>query len=170
MADNTGPATKRLKLEQTYEQYAPGAMRLAFLLTGDRQQAEDLVQDSFVKMVGSFTHIRRPEAVWSYLRRSIINLHNSRLRRLRLERRYLETEGIASLSGAAARDGVEQRDEMWHRLQTLPTRQRAAIVLRYYEDLSEADTAEVLGCTKAAVKSLTARATATLRVQIGGTR
>jgi len=138
-------------------------------LTGDRTQAEDLVHDAFVRCVGRFGHLRAHEAFDAYLRRTIVNLHTSRLRRVRVEREFLSKEaGHAERTSMFAVPDVAAREDMWRRLQTLPPRQRAVLVLRYYEDLSERETADALRCSVAAVKSLTARATAALREGIRG--
>jgi RNA polymerase sigma factor (sigma-70 family) len=118
--------------------------------------------------VGRFRHLRKPDAFEAYLRRAIVNLHTSGLRRRRLEREWLSREGAASASRVAAQPDVGAREDLWKALGTLPARQRAALVLRYYEDLSERETAEVLGCSVAAVKSLVARGGGALRERIRG--
>ena len=150
-------------LAELYVRHGPAAQRLAFLLTGDRAQAEDLVQEAFVRVVGRFGHLRVPDAFAAYLRRTIVNLHTSQLRRKRLERAWLDRE-------RHARDPVTpevgSREELWRTVLALPPRQRAAVVLRFYEDLSERETAEVLRCSPAAAKALVARAMETLRAQI----
>lgn len=158
----------RGELADLYVRYVPAANRLGFLLTGDRSQAEDLVHDAFVRCVGRFGHLRAHEAFDAYLRRTIVNLHMSRLRRLRVEREWLSKE-TARLGGrTSGLPDVPAREDMWRRLQTLPARQRAVLVLRYYEDLSERETADALRCSVAAVKSLTTRAMAALREGIRG--
>ena len=157
------------ELADLYVRHVPAANRLAFLLTGDRSQAEDLVHDAFVRCVGRFGHLRAHEAFDAYLRRTIVNLHTSRLRRVRVEREWLSKEAGRDPRGAtAAMPDVAGRADMWRRLGTLPPRQRAVLVLRYYEDLSERETADALRCSVAAVKSLTARATSALREGIRG--
>jgi RNA polymerase sigma-70 factor (sigma-E family) len=150
-------------MAELYARHVPGAIRLAYLLTGNAAQAEDLAHDAFVRCVGRFSHLRAHQAFDAYLRRAVVNLHTSSLRRLRLERRTLDREGHRSEGLTASMPDVAQRDEVWRALSTLPPRQRAALVLRYYEDLSERDTAHVLGCSLAAVKSLIARGSQTLR-------
>jgi RNA polymerase sigma-70 factor (sigma-E family) len=155
------------RLAELYERHAGSGMRLAFLLTGDRTQAEDLLQEAFVRCVGRFRYLRIPDAFDAYLRRAIVNLHTSGLRRKRLERAHLARERGAGLRVATMPD-VAQREDLWQRLTALPARQRAALVLRYYEDLSERETADVLGCSPAAAKSLIARGTQALRGEIRG--
>jgi RNA polymerase sigma-70 factor (sigma-E family) len=152
-------------LAELYHRHAPAAGRLAYLLTGDRTLAEDLVQEAFVRVVGRFRHLRVPDAFEAYLRRTIVNLHTSQLRRKRLERAYLERERRAVVAPNALPD-VGAREDLWRALRALPPRQRAAIVLRFYEDLSERETGEALGCSPAAAKSLVARATESLRAKI----
>lgn len=155
------------RLAELYERHAPAAARLAFLLTGDHDLAQDLVQEAFVRVAGRFRHLRIPDAFEAYLRKAVVNLHTSRLRRLRVERAYLERErSRVALPSATPDPGL--REELWRALQALPGRQRAAVVLRYYEDLSERETAEVLGCSVAAVKSAVARAMRALREEIRG--
>jgi RNA polymerase sigma-70 factor (sigma-E family) len=167
--EGTAVAEPRGELADLYVRHVPSANRLAFLLTGDRSHAEDLVHDAFVRCVGRFGHLRAHEAFDAYLRRTIVNLHTSRLRRVRVEREFLSKEAArverTSMSGLP---DVAVREDMWRRLQTLPSRQRAVLVLRYYEDLSERETADALRCSVAAVKSLTARATLALREGIRG--
>jgi RNA polymerase sigma-70 factor (sigma-E family) len=148
-------------LADLYRRHAPAARSLAYLLTGDRGQAEDLAQEAFVRLAGRFRHLRNPDAFPAYLRRTVVNLHTSQLRRRRLERAWLEREGREPV-GSNEPD-VAAREDLWHQLLALPPRQRAALVLRYYEDLSEAETAEVLRCSVAAAKSLTQRAMESLR-------
>src|SRR4030095_13398602 len=98
-------------LADLYERHAPAAGRLAYLLTGDLVLAEDLVQEAFVRVVGRFRHLRVPDAFEAYLRRTIVNLHTSQLRRRRLERAYLEGEGRAEAS--TTDPDVDAREELW---------------------------------------------------------
>ena len=166
--ERTAVTEPRGELADLYVRHVPAANRLGFLLTGDRSQAEDLVHDAFVRCVGRFGHLRAHEAFDAYLRRTIVNLHTSRLRRLRVEREWLSKE-TARLGGrTSGLPDVPAREDMWQLLRTLPARQRAVLVLRYYEDLSERETADALRCSVAAVKSLTARAMTALREGIRG--
>ena len=173
METNTTPLTVRPHVEpdrsamaELYARYVPSGIRLAYLLTGDRHQAEDLAQEAFIRCVGRFSHLRSHAAFEAYLRRAIVNLHTSGLRRRRLEREWLQREGHRVATAASPQGDVGARADLWSALATLPPRQRAALVLRYYEDLSERDTAEALGCTLAAVKSLVARGSEALRAQL----
>jgi RNA polymerase sigma-70 factor (sigma-E family) len=154
-------------LEGLYARHIQDGVRLAYLLEGDRMRAEDLAQEAFIRCVGRFRHLRRPEAFHAYLRRAIVNLHTSSLRRRRLERAWLERERADASGRATTMPDVSARQDLWAALGTLPPRQRAALVLRYYEDLSERDAATVMGCSTAALKSLVSRGSATLRDRIG---
>jgi RNA polymerase sigma-70 factor (sigma-E family) len=155
-------------MAELYARHVPAGIRLAYLLTGDRNQAEDLAHEAFVRCVGRFAHLRERQAFDAYLRRSIVNLHTSGLRRRRLEREWLQREGGRAADLTSSLPDVSGREDLWRALQTLPARQRAALVLRYYEDLSERDTATVLGCSVAAMKMLVQRGSAGLRSQLGG--
>ena len=160
------PRTERSdggRLEELFRVHAPEATRLAFLLTGERALAEDLVQDAFVKLLGRFRDLRNPDAFWWYLRRTIVNLSRSQLRRRKVERAWL-----ASQRPEAASPGPDlgERDRTRRALMTLRPEQRAAIVLRYYEDLSEADTAEALGIPIGTVKSTVSRGMDRLREEL----
>jgi RNA polymerase sigma factor (sigma-70 family) len=129
------------------------------LLTGRREAAEDLVQDAFVRLAPKIGRVE-PEAVWPYLRRIAVNLWKNRLRRLALEARHRDAEAQPSS------DQSSDWAAMWSAVQSLPPRMRATIVLRYYEDLTESDTARVLGCSIGTVKSQTSKALAKLEREL----
>jgi RNA polymerase sigma-70 factor (sigma-E family) len=160
-----GASARSVKLEELYVLHAPGALRLAYFLTGDRELAEDLVQEAFVRIAGRFAHLRVPYAFDAYLRRTVVNLFTSQVRRRRLERREAERER-AAVRPHEDRHPVDH-DDMWRAVLALPERQRAAIVLRFYEDLSEQETADVLRCSRGAAKQLVVRAMETLRGRLG---
>lgn len=155
------------RLAELYERYALEATRLAYLLTGDRAQAEDLVQDAFVRLAGRFIDFRDPDGFSHYLRRTVVNLSNSMYRRRRVERAYLERERTMAKRDSSDPDPAE-RDALWHKLQPLNPKQRAAIVLRFYEDLSEEQTAEAMGVPRGTVKSLVSRGLEAMRRQMEG--
>ena len=153
-------------LEDLYVRHAPEAIRLAYLLTSDAHLAEDIAQDAFIRVAGRFRHLRSPGAFDAYLRRTVINLCMSHHRRRRVERAYVERERARPALTSEQPD-VASRDEMTHALRSLPMRQRAAVVLRFYADLPEHDVAEALGCSVTAARSLVFRAMETLRTTIG---
>jgi RNA polymerase sigma-70 factor (sigma-E family) len=155
------------RLARLYEAHAPGATRLAYLLVGDRELASDLVQDAFVRLAGRFADLRDPGAFDAYLRKTVVNLARMHFRRRRVERAYLnraraEPRPVVELPDVDAYLRVKQA------LLELPIRQRSAVVLRFYEDLSEAQIAEILRCRPGTVKSLLARGVAALRGSLGG--
>ncbi len=164
----TGEGTRadanRGRLEDLYRAHAGDALRLAYLLTGDRATAEDLVQDAFIRMFGRFRDLRDKDAFWWYLRRTIVNLSNSHFRRRRVERTWLERQRSDPAVPSSA--DPEERDRMRRALMVLRPQQRAALVLRYYEDLTEADTAEVLRCPLGTVKSMVSRGLDVLREEL----
>jgi RNA polymerase sigma-70 factor (sigma-E family) len=157
------------RLGELYLRYADDAVRLAYLMTGDRPLAEDLVQDAFVRLAGRLAHLRDEGAFEAYLRRTVVNLTRSHWRRLGVERSYLErTARSTPRPDPSQRPDADERDALWHALAELSARQRAALVLRFYEDLPERQIAEILRCRPATVKSLVSRGLAKLRTEIGG--
>jgi RNA polymerase sigma-70 factor (sigma-E family) len=137
-------------------------LRTAYLLTGDRHTAEDLVQTAFAKLYLSWDRVRDQGSIDGYLRRILVNENNSLWRR-GWKRREHATEQLPEPA-----PHVDQYDDgrsaaLWELVQSLPKKARAVLVLRYYEQLSEAETAEVLGVSVGTVKSQTSRALATLR-------
>jgi RNA polymerase sigma-70 factor (sigma-E family) len=151
------------RLDELYRAHAPDALRLAYLLTGDLGLAEDLAQDAFVKVFGRFHDLRNRDAFWWYLRRTIVNLSRSHFRRRRVERAWLERQHVDE---AQSDPDVGERDRLRAALQLLRPEQRAAIVLRYFEDLSEADTAQALGVAVGTVKSMVSRGMERLRKEL----
>jgi RNA polymerase sigma-70 factor (sigma-E family) len=157
------------RLGELYLRHADEAVRLAYLLTGDRALAEDIAQDAFVRLAGRLVHLRDPGAFGAYLRRTVVNLSNSYFRRRKVERAYLQRTAPPDGEGPTSSDRlVEDRADLWQALARLPGRQRAALVLRYYEDLPERRVAELLNCRPGTVKSLVARGLETLRREIRG--
>ncbi|MFC7492867.1 MULTISPECIES: SigE family RNA polymerase sigma factor [unclassified Nocardioides] len=137
-------------------------LRTAYLLTGDQHQAEDLLQTAFAKLYLAWDRVHDRESVDAYVRRIIVNENNSLWRRA-WRRREVPTGEVP--------DRTESHDEydegrsaaVWQVVQTLPRKARAVVVLRYYEQLTEAETAEVLGISVGTVKSQCSRALAALR-------
>jgi RNA polymerase sigma-70 factor (sigma-E family) len=141
-------------------------LRTAYLLTGDQHQAEDLLQTSLAKLYLAWDRVRDRESVDAYVRRIMVNENNSLWRR-GWRRRELTTDVVPET--AAFHDSYDEGTgaAVWAVVQTLPRKARAVVVLRYYEQLTEAETAEVLGISVGTVKSQCSRALATLRERIG---
>lgn len=138
-------------------------LRTAYLLCGDRGKAEDLVQTTLAKTVVAWSRLQRSEAIDHYVQRVLVNTFISSRRR----RSWWE-QPLGRFVEGRARDEfavVEQRDWLRRALDGLPARQRAAVVLRFYEDLSEQDAAHVLGCSVGTVKSLSSRGLQALRLR-----
>ena len=136
-------------------------MRTAYLLTGDRHTAEDLVQTAFAKLYLSWDKVREQGSIDGYVRRILVNENNSLWRRA-WKRRELASDTLPDRPHHDEYDAGVGR-ELWDLVQTLPRKARAVVVLRYYEELSEAETAEILGISVGTVKSQASRALATLR-------
>ena len=137
-------------------------LRTAYLLTGDRADAEDLLQTALAKTFLAWDRIREREALDGYVRRVMVNTQTSWWRRRRVDERPTDALPEAG-DGRDATADLDLHDALWTALARLPKRQRAMVVLRYYEDLSEAETAEVMGVSVGTVKSTTSRALAKLR-------
>lgn len=135
-------------------------LRVAYLLTGDRGLAEDLLQTSLAKTYAAWPRIRDGQAVEAYVRTVMTRTVISWRRRNRVRE---DPVWDVPESAAPREQQPGGGEELWADLQALPRRQRAVLVLRYYEDLSEAQIAEVLGCSRGTVKSQASRGLATLR-------
>jgi RNA polymerase sigma-70 factor (sigma-E family) len=146
-------ATKR-----AFDAHYERLLTLALLLTRDPDEAEDIVQDVFVRSSRKLASIADDET-GPYLRAAVVNAWRSRLRRLRGQMRRRPLPPSPSPHSI---DPDEARN-LWALVVALPPRQRATIVLRYYEDLSEVETAKVLGCSVGTVKSQLSRAIGHLR-------
>ena len=158
--------TREASFATVFNAHHREAVRLAYLLTGDHHQAEDIVADALTKVWKQWEK-GRVDNVRAYLRRAVVNESNSKLRRRYLERRQVSTRSGDDRGVRLVDEHAADRDQVWQALQRLPERQRAAIVLRYYEDLSEADAAEVLEVSVGTVKSQTSRGLDRLRELLG---
>ena len=137
-------------------------LRTAYLLTGDHHDAEDLLQQALVKAVGAWGRITGdPEP---YVRTILVRQNISRWRRRRWRELSTDTPGDVAVTDV----GAEDRLELHRALGVLPPRQRAVIVLRYYEDLTEVQTAEALGISVGTVKSQARDALRRLRDVVPG--
>jgi RNA polymerase sigma-70 factor (sigma-E family) len=138
--------------------------RTAYLLTGAHADAEDLAQTALVKAYLSWPKVTGAASPDAYVRRILTNAFLSGRRPLRVTREHLVDQPPEV---AAAPPGAEDRLVLWPHVAALPPRQRAVVVLRYYEDLSEQQIADALGCSTGTVKSTASDALKTLKRLIG---
>ncbi len=142
----------------------PALLRLAYVLTGSRADAEDVVQDALSRALPRWSRISTLDDPDAYVRRIVVNAHVSWWRRMR--RREVPVESVRD---RAVADGpsTEERDRVWRACQALPPDQRTAIVLRFYEDLDYADIAALTGVREGSVRSRVSRGLAALRRELG---
>lgn len=137
-------------------------LRVAYQLTHDRAGAQDLVQEAIVRVYGSMRRRRRsPDDLYAYLRRAVLN-EFLRTRRLRSSSEVV-TDSLPETTVDSGEAAVLDRAALWSRLAELSQRQRAVLVLRHYEQLTDPEIAEVLGCRQSTVRSLAMRGIAALR-------
>lgn len=152
-----------------FEEYAasawPGLYRSSYLLTGNHADAEDLAQQTLLQAYRSWDRVSRADQPAAYVRRTMTNVFLSQ-RRPKARRLELLTDTLPEPRPAAAA-GPEERMVLWAHIASLPPRQRAVVVLRYYEQLSEREIADALGCSTGNVKSTAHRALNALRAAIG---
>lgn len=150
-------------------EHTPALVRTAYLLTGDAVNAEELVQDTMVRLYPKWDLVEAADVPLAYVRRSLANGYvNQRRRASRREFAFADVP-----ENADQRDPFGQladRDAIWAGLSTLPERQRTALVLRYFEDLADDDIADALGARVGTVRSLISRGLATLRQQMKDTQ
>jgi RNA polymerase sigma-70 factor (sigma-E family) len=147
-------------------------VRLATLLLHEPGAAEEIVQDAYVALHGHWRRLRDPDKALSYLRMTVVNRCRSALRHRRVVQTYLAAArpGPDAASAEAGALDLLTHDAVIAALRALPTRQREALVLRYYLDLSEADIAETMGISRGAVKSHTSRGMGALKETLGQLR
>lgn len=154
----------------TFEEYVlvrgPALLRLARLLADDDARAEDLVQDTLVRVYPRWARIVRTEQPDLYVRRTLVNVNASWWRRRSSRERPAEISADAGPRLADHGQPTAERVALWNRVRALSHRQRAVIALRYYEDLDDERIAQVLGCTRATVRTHATRALAALRVDL----
>jgi RNA polymerase sigma-70 factor (sigma-E family) len=140
-------------------------VRLAALLLHDDGAAEETAQDAFVALHAHWGRLRDPEKAVAYLRQTVVNRARSALRHRGVVDRFLRRQAppVTAPSAESGALDAETYHELLAAINQLPARQREALVLRYYADLSEADIAEAMGCSPGAVKSHTSRGIAALR-------
>ncbi len=155
----------RAEFEQLFAERMVPLRRTAYLLCGDWHRAEDLVQTTFARMYAARTRVRDPGAAEAYLRRTLLHAHldNSR-RRWRGE---VATDVLPETATAGSDGQTDDRLPLAAGLARVPPRQRACLVLRYFDDCSVEETARALGCSEGTVKSNTARGLVALRTALG---
>ena len=141
-------------------------IRTAYLLTGDQGHAEDLLQTALLKTYRHWPRLHAPSNAEAFVRRVMVTSYASWWRRRRPDERSVAELPDRAGNESVGTDGV--RDEIWRALATLPPRMRAVLVLRYWEDLSEAETARILNCARGTVKSQASRGLERLRTELVG--
>ncbi len=144
----------------------PRLMGAALALTGHRHDAEDLVQETLAKVILKWDSVDQADSPDAYVRRAMVNTFISGKRRkssTEFVSHDVVTDERRSVGGHGHDSDLAARDHMWQLLATLPPRQRAVLVLRYYDDLPDAQIAEVLGCSAVSVRVAAHRAMGTLR-------
>ena len=159
----------RTEDEVTYREFAAVQLqtlqRPAYLLCGDWHSAQDLVQTALVKMYGAWPRLGADVDRHAYARRVLVNSYISGQRRHWWRREISAGDDLVDLAGTPDRD-VGEREAQRALLMTLPPRQRAVVVLRYWEDFSVEQTAQALGIATGTVKSQSAEALKTLRIAL----
>jgi RNA polymerase sigma-70 factor (sigma-E family) len=156
-------ARERQQFEEFMTSRWPALVRLAFGLTGDRWLAEDLAQTALVSAYASWWRVRRADDPDAYVRRILINASKSRWRRSGAAEQSAGPPDEVPDPVADPAAAIGERSVLLAALAALPPRQRAVVVLRYWEDLSDAQAAALLGCSASTVRSQAARALAKLR-------
>jgi RNA polymerase sigma-70 factor (sigma-E family) len=152
--------------DELYAALWPRLVRTAYAVSGDLGVAEDAVQTALAKAYRSWRRISRLESPEAYVRRMVVNEVLTTRRRAAQRHEVTRAEPPERAVTRSPEDALAH-DEMWRALSTLPPRQRAVLVLRYYEDLSERQIAEALGCRPGTVKSQASAALAALRIRLG---
>lgn len=145
---------------------ADALLRFAYVLTGDRSLAEDAVQDALTTACARWARVSRADDPEAYVKRMVVNAHISWWRRFRRREAPVPEPARTvppAADGAAARADAEA---VWTLCATLPDKQRAAVVLRFYEDLSYAEIGELLNCAEATARSHVHRALAALKTTL----
>ena len=147
----------------------PSLLRYAVVLTGDRDFAQDVVQEALARAHVRWRRISDSASPEAYVRRMVLNEYLSWRRRWAVRHVHAVGERLVELDDARGgvadhAQGVVDADELWHRLATLGRKQRAVLVLRYYEQLQDEAIAELLSCSPATVRSQASKALRTLRL------
>jgi RNA polymerase sigma-70 factor (sigma-E family) len=158
-------------VDVTYEEFAQARLaalaRYAVMLTGDGHSAQDLVQETMVRAHLHWRKVSRADSPERYVKRMMVNLYIDWQRGSWWRRVLLRSDAGADVRVPAdLAEGAANRDLVWQALARLPRQQRAALVLRFYEDLPDGEIAEALGCTVGTARGYISKALATLRARI----
>lgn len=158
-------------MDEPFEEFVraslPELLRFGVAIAGNRHDGADLVQGALETTGRRWRKLRAGDDAAAYVKRAMVNAHISRWRRLRRE--WLTDDALDGLISVSTPVPLVEQP-MWLALAALPPRQRAVLVLRYYEGLPEVDIADVLGCSPGTVKSQASKALANLRRQLGDDR
>lgn len=169
-ARTSGRAQARSGVTVTYEEFVEARiqalLRYAVMLTGDPHTAQDLVQETMIRVQVKWKKVLASAAPERYVRRMLTNAYVDLRRGSWLRRVVLRAEPVEPPAVADHADAAVDRDQMWFWLGRLPRRQRAALVLRYYEGLSDGEIAEAMNCAVGTVRAHISRALATLRENV----
>jgi RNA polymerase sigma-70 factor (sigma-E family) len=156
---------RQAEVAELFDRHYRSLSRLAYVMLGDSQGAEDVVMEAFVKVSARWRRLGSVENMPAYLRRMVVNGCRGRIRRQKIERRVagvlLGRAGTAQPEWGSERSDLQM--DVWSAVRALPERQRACIVLRYLEDLADAEIAESLDCSVGTVKSQLSKARAKLQ-------
>jgi RNA polymerase sigma-70 factor (sigma-E family) len=153
-----------------YREHYRSLVRLALLLVADVATAEDVVQDSFVAMHDGWRRLRDPDKGLSYLRQAVVNRSRSVLRRRGVAERHAPSPAPHMPSAEHSAFALLDRSQVIAALNTLPSRQREVLILKFYADLGGPQIAAALGISQGAVKSHTSRAMAAMRTALAPAR
>lgn len=160
----TAPSVQLTAVADLFQRHRLFHVRLAYLLVGDRDTAEDVVQDAFAAIYRRFgDHVQNVDSVLGYLRTAVLNSARDTLRRRKTAEKYLPAPAADAASAEVEALESEERRRVAEAMRELPSRQREVVVLRYWAGLSEAEIAAAMGISKGTVKSTASRALAALK-------
>jgi RNA polymerase sigma-70 factor (sigma-E family) len=165
-----GVASAEEVLSGVFRERYSSLVGLARLLLDDRSQAEEVVQEAFARTLEAWERLRNVDDPYPYVRRTVVNLARSGLRRRVVARRSIPERAVHVPGTESDAIASESRREIVHALRSLPRRQRECVVLRYFEESSTEETADVLGISEGSVKTHLHRALQALETMLEATR
>ena len=154
-------------MAELYQEHGLGLIRLGVIMLGDKQAAEDVVQEAFLGLHRRWGKLRDPDRAHAYVRSAVFNGCRSVLRKRAKDRQFVLTEPDAQSAEASVLLS-EEHAEVLAAMRRLPSRQREAVALRYCLDMSPAEVATAMGISQGTVKSATSRGLAALRTMLEG--